>query len=75
LIPTCIQKRAPFLFFLSAYLVLCAFIYKDFGISWDEYDCYSIGSALFHYLVGNGWNADDFLVKVGSWDNGWNPNF
>ena len=74
-LPNWLQKRAPFIFFMSFYFVLCACLYRDFGISWDEYDCYSIGSALFHYLVGNGWKASDFLEKVGGWDKGWNPNF
>lgn len=39
-------------------------------MAWDEYDVYSRGSALFHFLFGKGFDPSYFLVNDGKAD-GW----
>jgi hypothetical protein len=48
------RDQAPLVFFLFFYFLLALLTYQDFGVSWDEYDCYSIGDALRHALFGAG---------------------
>jgi hypothetical protein len=63
-----LKSHGPLAFFLLFYYGLVGLTYRDFGIGWDEYDVYSIGSALYHFLLGSGERAADFLTVSGSAD-------
>jgi len=65
-----LRPHMPLLYFLLFYLLFCLFTFRDYGVAWDEYDVYSRGGALFHYLLGGGWDPSYFLVNDGKAD-GW----
>lgn len=65
-----LRPHIPLLGFLLFYLGFCLFTYRDYGVAWDEYDVYSRGGALFHYLFGGGFDPSYFLVNDGKAD-GW----
>lgn len=50
--PAFLISRLPLFILLAAYLVFSVVTFKDYGITWDEYDVYRRGEALFNYNLG-----------------------
>src|ERR1700678_724956 len=61
----------PLFFFLFAYFVLSIFIYRDFGVDWDEYTLYSRGDELLRFLTGKDPNSTLFLAGRPQVEDGW----
>ena len=65
-----LRPHYPLICFLFFYFGFILLTYRDYGVAWDEYDVYSRGGALFHFLLGKGWDPSYFLVNDGKAD-GW----
>lgn len=48
-----LRPRLPFLLFAALYLAFTALTYRDYGITWDEPDCYLWGDAYVKMLKGD----------------------
>ncbi len=58
-----LKPRVPFLLFAALYLVFTALTYRDYGITWDEPDCYLWGDAYVRMLRGDPVPYQEALAK------------
>jgi hypothetical protein len=47
-------SRWPFLIFLTPYLAFCLLTFRDYGVTWDEFDAYIGGGQWLKHYLGQG---------------------